>query len=177
MTPFQRDLIRPFEDIQPAIDQLETHLASAGHLPPMNRVRLLSQLGLLYRSSPEPARALPYFEQAVLLSRQHNLRADEAMNTLRIAVAYQYADMPDDATTAFKAALVLCTQRRLHLDSAYHLWGKFLVEQGDTSTGVSFLEQALAQRMARGNIDGINSTRSALDAARAMLTLPPETRD
>lgn len=171
MAPFQRDPIRPFAEIQPALDELEAYLSGAAHLPPAGRVRLLAQIGTLYRSSPEPARAIPYFEQAVSLARTHNLRADEAVNTLRLAVAYQYAGDADAALPAFKAALVLCAQRRTHLDFAYQHWAKFLIEQGEPELAFPYLEQALMQRIARGDADLIASTRAALDAAR--LLLPP----
>jgi len=170
MVGYQRDAIRPFEDLRPALETLETHLDGA-HLQPAARVRLLAQIGTLYRTSPEPDRAIPYFEEAVSLSRAHNLRADEAVNTLRLAVAYQYAGNVEAAVPAFKAALVLCAQRRTQLDFAYQHWGKFLVEQGEPGMAIPFFEQALAQRMARGDSELIASTRAALDGARLML--PP----
>lgn len=166
--PFQRDTVRPFAEIQPAIDELETHLQAALRLPPAGRIRLLSQLGTLYRSSPAPALAIAHFEEAIRLSRQHNLRKDEAVNTLRLAVAYQYADRIDEATAAFKAALVLCAQRQTHLDFAYQHWGKFLVEQGEAALAVPFFEQALMQRLGGGSAELIDSTRAALEAARSL---------
>lgn len=162
-TPFLRDPARPLSEIQSALDDLEAHLASSTN--PAERVRTLSQIGTLYRTSTDPARAVPYFEQAVQLARQRNLRADEAVNTLRLAVAYQYAGDPDAALPAFKAALVLCTQRRTHLDFAYQHWGKFLVEQGEPSLAVPYFEQALAMRLTSSNQELIASSRAALAAA------------
>lgn len=170
--PFLRDTARPLDEIRPALDDLEAHLATARN--PAERVRTLSQIGTLYRSSTEPARAVPYLEEAVTISRQRNLRADEAVNTLRLAIAYQYAGDTEAALPAFKAALVLCTQRRTHVDFAYQHWGKFLVEQGEPSLAVPYFEQALAIRMTSINQELIESSKAALAAAKAMTaSLPP----
>lgn len=172
MTFFLRDPARSLSELQSALDDLEAHLASVNNAA--ERVRTLSQIGTLYRSSTDPARAVAYFEEAVQLSRQRSLRADEAANTLRLAIAYQYAGDAESALPAFKAALVLCTQRRTQLDFAYQHWGKFLVEQGEPSLAVPYFEQALAIRLTSTNQALIASSRAALAAARALL-LPPTT--
>lgn len=163
--PFQRDPVRPFEDIVSAVAELESHLTSA-RMPTAARVRLLAQIGTLYRTSPEPSRAIPYFEEAITLSRAHNLRQDEAVNTLRLAVAYQYAGRVEDAFAAFKAALMLCAQRRTHLDTLYQHWGKFLVEQDNPREAIPYFEQALLMRINKGDDALTQSTREALESAR-----------
>lgn len=173
LVPFQRDPIVNDDALIPHIELAENQLAALR--TPEGKVRMLAQIGTYYRQTSDPARAIPYFKQAVELCRAANMRKLEAVNTLRLGIALQYAGQVQDAEDVLQMALALCERYRVHEDYAYQHWGKFLIERGDVAEAIPFLEAALRKRIAGGNPELIESSRAALDAARALLKPGGET--
>ncbi|GIK30050.1 MAG: tetratricopeptide repeat protein [Chloroflexi bacterium] len=167
LVPFQRDPILNDDALIPHIEFAENQLAMLRM--PEGKARMLAQIGTYYRQTSDPARAIPYFKQAVEICRAANLRKLEAVNTLRLGVALQYAGQVQDAEDVLQIALTLCERYREHEDYAYQHWGKFLVERGAVAEAIPYFEAALRKRIAGGNPDLIESSRAALEGARVLL--------
>ncbi|GAA4470990.1 hypothetical protein GCM10023189_60700 [Nibrella saemangeumensis] len=108
-----------------------------------NRVKLLFELGNLYRTQPKQRRAVA--EDALKLSRKLRYRAGEGKALSIIAHTYRDESNFKQALAAGKQALQMATllNDQTQLATVYELIGGIYYLQGNYAQGMEFLLQAL----------------------------------
>ncbi|HEX5165225.1 MAG TPA: tetratricopeptide repeat protein [Thermomicrobiales bacterium] len=119
--------------------------------------------------------AVTYGQEALERARASGNSNAIVANLIRLGEAHTYRDEPAVAEPLLREALALSSQGDSGplQDYALQHLGKLLLETGSYDESITYLEQALALRQAKGNQPLIESTQQALDLVRARR----ETRD
>jgi tetratricopeptide (TPR) repeat protein len=129
------------------------------------RARLHGYLGNAARMLGRDADAVAELERSLELATELGDLDLVAVATIRLAEAHRCFDRFDRAEALLRSALDLGPRR----DFALQHLGKTLVDAGRPAEGVPLLEEALELRLATADAELIESTRLALDRARALL--------
>ena len=170
VVPFQRSDPSGSPELRQSLARDLAALAD-GPLDGREHARLLGRIGEAYRMLGQADVALPYLEQALLLSRRLDDSPGVTANLIRLATLLQYGGRHEEAESLFQEALQLSRHEdcRDYQDFALQHLGKCLVEVGRLSEAIALFEQALALRRRKGDRGLIASTESALAAARALV--------
>jgi tetratricopeptide (TPR) repeat protein len=151
-------LHRRFEDAHATLDEVEAGL-SPGALRP--RIRYLLERGRVHNSSGNPARARPYFEEALALAQTEPAEAFYAIDAAHmLAIVAPAGEQLDWNMRALALAESSNDDRvRRWLGSLYNNIGWTYHAEGDFPAALDYLGRALAFRRETGDDEGTRIAR------------------
>jgi tetratricopeptide (TPR) repeat protein len=164
-----RDVPEAPGDMARAVDFLQAQLAS-GEMSERDQARLLGQKGVLCRMLLRLEEAEEYCERAVAICRQLGDARCEFVNSIRLAHVYQWQGRFNESDSLFLWTLELCERGpdlAGYLDFACQHYGKSLFDQGQYAQAIEMFERALEIREKKGDAALVESSRIALQTARA----------
>ena len=164
-----RDVPDAPEEMAAAAEALLAAGKSRG-LSPEERARTLSLAGTYLRTLMRLDEARSCLEEARDLFEETNRNKPALVTALRLAHVYQWQGQFTLADSIYRECIIRCqTDPALseYTDFAHQHYGKSLFDQGRYKEAEAQFSQALALREAKGNVELEESSRSALDTARA----------
>ena len=156
-------------DMARAVEYLGAKLKS-GELSVRDQARLLGQMGVLCRMLLRLEEAEHYCERTVTICCQLGDARCEVVNRIRLAHVYQWQRRFDESDRLFLWALELCERDPNvadYLDFVRQHYGKSLFDQGRYVEAMEMFERALEIREKKGDAALVESSRVALQTAKA----------
>jgi tetratricopeptide (TPR) repeat protein len=160
-------LRRQFAEANATLDAVEAYLET---MPAHVRVRYLLERGRTFKSSGDPAKAVPLFEQALDLAQCNgdDFYAIDAAHMLGIA-APEAARLGWDLKALAMAEKSDDARARRWSASLYNNIGYTYQDRGDYATALVYYRKALRERQARGEASAIRVAKWMIARAQRSL--------
>ena len=128
--------------------------------------RTLNNIGVVYRRSGQPQKALAFYEQALHISREVGDRAGEARTLNNIAVIYRRIGQPQKALSSYEQALPILQEvgDRAGVATTLNGLGAIYESIGQPQQTLLLLEQALHISREVGDREGVATTLNNIGA-------------
>lgn len=144
------------------------HKANQIALDIHEQIEAMGMAGSLARILGELDLACTLLTHAVDMAETHRLNRMAFVNRIRLAHTYQWMQKFDQSTAMFNALLKSPIEG--YHDFLLQHAGKNAYDQGDYSQALTHFREALSQREHKGNMELIESTRTAIRAVERRLS-------